>query len=295
VKRSRLLHAPPDTLTSAPDWWERHIDEAVEKRSAYIVVWGDPAPELLSDVDPARAGIDHMPLTGQWFEMAGGSQVNWTFIPAPSRGAAERILGSPDVAELWKVLAPILRLDEPDPEEAWRLHIARLRERTEALQAQGFDALHFLGGGTDLRIGLLAGARWLSGGIVTSWGRETIANMPTEEVFTTPDSRVADGTVVATRPFQLLGGQVIEGLRVRFEQGAVVEVDADRNADAMRAHLNADPGGVRLGEVALVGRCTDHRTVESPVIHPVAESAGPRGSESIATMAATEAGACSGR
>jgi aminopeptidase len=252
VKRSRLLYAPADTLGSAPDWWERHIDEAIERRGAYIVVWGDPAPEVLADVDAARAGVDHMPLTGHWFEMAGGGRVNWTFIPAPSRGAAQRILGTPDVEELQNVLSPILRLDEPDPEEAWRLHIARLAERTEALAAKGFQTLHFHGGGTDLRVGLLAGARWMSGGFATSWGRQTIANMPTEEVFTTPDNRIAEGTVVATRPFQLLGGQVIEGLRVRFENGAVVEVDADRNADAMRAHLGADPGGGRLGEVALV-------------------------------------------
>ena len=252
VKRSRLLHAPEDTLTSAPDWWERHIDEIVEKRGAYIVVWGDPAPELLADVDPGRAGVDHMPLTGQWFAMAGGGEASWTFVPAASRGAAERLLGTADVDELWNVLAPILRLDEQDPEHAWRLHIARLRARTEALEAHRFRALRFHGDGTDLRVGLLEGARWMSGGLATSWGRETIANMPTEEVFTTPDNRVAEGVVVATRPFQLLGGHVVEGLRVRFEQGAAVEVDADRGADAMRAHLNADPGGVRLGEVALV-------------------------------------------
>jgi len=252
VKRSRLLYAPADTLESVPDWWERHLDEAREKRSAYIVVWGDPEPELLSDVDAGRAGVDHMPLTGHLFEMAGSGEVNWTFVPSPSRGAAQRVLGADDVYELRKVLAPILRLDAPDPEEAWRLHIARLAERTEGLAVKGFQALHFHGGGTDLRVGLLAGARWMSGGFATSWGRETIANMPTEEVFTTPDSRVADGTVVATRPFQLLGGHVVEGLRVRFEQGAVVEVDADRNAEAMRAHMHADAGGVRLGEVALV-------------------------------------------
>jgi aminopeptidase len=252
VKRSRLLHAPADSLATTPDWWERHIDEAVEKRGAYIVVWGDPAPELLSDVDPGRAGVDHMPLTGQWFGMAGGGEVNWTFIPAASSGAAKRILGTPDADALWQALAPILRLDEPDPEEAWRQHIAKLRERTEALAAHRFQALRFHGGGTDLRVGLLAGARWMSGGFATSWGRETIANMPTEEVFTTPDSRAAEGVVVATRPFQLLGGAVVEGLRVRFEQGAVVEVDADRGADAMRAHLGADAGGARLGEVALV-------------------------------------------
>ena len=98
----------------------------------------------------------------------------------------------------------------------------------------------------------MRGANWLAAGFETAWGREMIANMPTEEVFTTPDNRVADGTVTATRPFQLIGGPTIEGLRLRFEGGRVVEVDAERNADAIRARLDTDPGAVRLGEVALV-------------------------------------------
>jgi aminopeptidase len=252
VKRSRLLHGAPDSLGFTPSWWDRHIEECIERRSAYIVVWGDPAPDLLGDVDPRLAGQDHMPMTGPLHAMCGSGEVNWTFVPAPSGGAAQRILGTDDVDALWDVLAPILRLDADDPEEAWRQHVIRLHERAAALDAHDFVALRFHGAQTDLRLGLLRGARWFSGGITTSWGRETIANMPTEEVFTTPDNRIADGTVVATRPFQLLGGMVVEGLRLRFEGGRVVEVDANCNADAFRSCLEADQGAVRLGEVALV-------------------------------------------
>lgn len=252
VKRSRLEHAQEDSLDFTPAWWDRHIEECIERRSAYIIVWGDPQPELLSDVDPARAGRDHLPLTGPLHAMAGGGEVNWTFVPAPSSGAAQRILGTDNVDALWDVMAPILRLDAGDPTEAWQRHIARLRERTAALETHEFVSLRFSGGATELHIGLLRGARWLTGGITTSWGRETIANMPTEEVFTTPDNRIASGTVAATRPFQLIGGSIVEGLRLRFEDGRVVEVDADRHADAVREYLKADDGAVRLGEVALV-------------------------------------------
>jgi len=117
---------------------------------------------------------------------------------------------------------------------------------------RAFDAIHFAGPGTDLTVGILEGAKWLSGGIVTKTGIETVANMPTEEVFTTPDARRVDGTVTVTKPVQLIGGALVEGLRLRFEAGRAVEIDADRNGDAVRAQMAFDDGAARLGEVAIV-------------------------------------------
>jgi aminopeptidase len=253
VKRSRLLHAPGESLEDTPSWWDRLLEEALEKRSALITVWGDPAPDLLEDVDAARAGRDHMPLTGESFKVVGSGEVNWTIVPAASPGVATRVLGTPDVEAYERLLEPILRLDSDDPVDAWRRHVAALRERAAALEEAGLTALRFYdGAGTDLRIGLLRGARWLSAGLTTNWGRDMVVNMPSDEVFTTPDNRTAEGTVVATRPFAFLGGTTIDGARLRFESGRVVEADADRNADALRAHLATDENASRLGEVALV-------------------------------------------
>ncbi|HET6869730.1 MAG TPA: aminopeptidase [Solirubrobacteraceae bacterium] len=252
VKRSRLLHADEASLDYTPGWWNRHIEECLERRGASIVVWGDPNPDLLAEIDPVRAGRDSMPLTGALQAMHSSGEVNWTVIPGPSSGMARRLLGTDDLDALWEVYAPILRLDAEDPVAAWREHIAGLHTRAEALNARGFEALRFRGPGTDLTLGLLRGAIWIAAGFETTWGREMIANMPTEEVFTTPDNRVAEGTVAATRPFQLIGGPTVAGLRLRFEGGRVVEVEADQGADAVRARLEADDGAVRLGEVALV-------------------------------------------
>lgn len=252
VKRSRLLHADPDSLGYTPSWWDSYIEDLTERRGASIVLWGDPSLGLLDDIDPARSGQDTMPLTGALHAMHSEGEVNWTIVPAPSSGAAERIVGTADVDALWHVLGPVLRLDADDPVEAWREHMDRLNRRAAALNERGFEALRFQGPGTDLTLGLMRGAEWLCPRFATNWGREMIVNMPTEEVFTTPDNRIADGTVAMTRPTPLIGGGTVEGLRLRFENGGVVEVDADRNADAVRSRLETDAGAVRLGEVALV-------------------------------------------
>ena len=229
-----------------------YIEECIEKRSAYIVVSGDPAPDLLGDIDPARGARDRMPLTTAAGEMLRSGEVNWTIVPGPSRAAAARVLGTDDIDAYWDLLASLLRLDEEDPEAAWRAHISRLRARGAALEAHGFNGLRFHGGETDLRLDLLKGARWMPAAMTTNWGQQTIVNMPTEEVFSTPDNRSAEGTVVTTRPFQLLRGTVVEGLRIRFERGRVTELEADNNTDAVRAAIAIDDGAARLGEVALV-------------------------------------------
>jgi aminopeptidase len=252
AKRARLEHAADDSLAFIPDWWERWIAECVERNGALIITWGDPEPGLLDGVDPARAGADPMPLVPSIWAAVGGGEVNWAIVPSPDASMAERLLGTDDVAKLWDAMAPMLRVDEPDPEQAWRDHIARLRERAELLRERALDAVHFAGPGTELTIGILDGASWLSGGIKTKAGIETVANMPTEEVFTTPDYRRVEGTVTATKPMQIVGGPLVEGLRLRFEGGRAVEIEADRNADALRAQMASDPGAARLGEVALV-------------------------------------------
>jgi aminopeptidase len=178
--------------------------------------------------------------------------VAWTVVPGPSAGVAQAVLGTPDLERLWAVVATTLRLDNPDPEAAWIAHMRRLDERAALLRERAFSAVRFRGGGTDLTVGLAAGARWESASAVTVWGAPMVVNMPTEEVFTTPDFRRVEGVVRATHPFHLVSGGIVEGLVLRFAEGRVVDVDAARGAELVRSQMATDRGAARLGEVALV-------------------------------------------
>jgi aminopeptidase len=252
VKASRLRHAPVDSLGFIPDWFRRAVTETIERRGAAITLSGDPDLDVFADVEQERLGRDLMPYIPEFLDLIASGEVNWTVVPGPSPAWAERLFGEPDEDRLWQTLAPILRLDAQDPVQAWRDHVARLAERAAALNERGFSAVRFEGPGTDLTVGLIEGHRWLAAAFPTNWGPVAVVNMPTEEVFTTPDRNRVEGSVRMTKPVLMTGGALVEGLRLRLEGGRVVEVDADTNAEAVRAQLAFDEGASRLGEVALV-------------------------------------------
>ena len=128
---------------------------------------------------------------------------------------------------------------------------ATLEANAERLAERRFDALRLHGPGTDLTVGLLPSARWAAGDLVTVDGRRHSPNIPTEEVFTTPDPARIDGHASATLPLEL-SGSVISGIRIEFEGGRAVKIDADEGADALPAVASRDEGANRLGEIALV-------------------------------------------
>jgi len=181
--------------------------------------------------------------------MAG--KVNWTIVSYPNAGWAKTVFGEPDVDRLWTDVERAIRLDEPDPVAAWQDHLDRLDERCSQLNARGFEALRYRGPGTDLTVGLNAKSFWMSGNSETAYGRRFVPNVPTEEVFTTPDWRRAEGTVRSTMPLAL-PGNIIRDLELTFQDGRVVDVKASTGADYVRAQLAADEGAAQLGEVALV-------------------------------------------
>jgi aminopeptidase len=184
-------------------------------------------------------------------KVMGGGGTNWVGVGAPTESWAERVFGEPDIERLWEKLAFCMRLDEPDPTGAWTEHLERLAVRAASLNELKADSLRYRGSGTDLTVGLLPNVRWGSGASHTSTGIRYVANMPTEEVFTSPDARRTEGTLRSTRPLPL-SGQIVRGLELTFERGRAVRVEAETGGDVVRSHFATIEDADRLGEVALV-------------------------------------------
>jgi aminopeptidase len=250
VRRAMIELGPDDALEHTPEWLKTRWQAL--SGNAMIGTTGDPEPELLADLDGERVGRARMKELNEIARRQMVERVvNWTGLAYPNTGWAEQVFGEPDVERLWEAVAFCVRLDEPDPVAAWREHMARLEARAARLNELGFDALRYRGPGTDLTVGLLREARWMSALFRTASGREYVPNMPTEEIFTTPDARRADGVISSSRPLALLG-DVVEGLKLTVADGRIVGVDADHGAELVRAQIAGDERAAYFGELALV-------------------------------------------
>jgi aminopeptidase len=182
-------------------------------------------------------------------------EINWTIVACATPAWAAAVF--PDLpkdealSRLWNAIFAASRADQLDPVAAWKEHDANLHARSGRLNEKRYSALHFRGPGTDLRVGLADDHLWLGGGTTAGNGLYCIANMPTEEVFTTPHKDRVEGMVTSTKPLSHQG-TMIEGISVRFKAGKIVEAHAARGNQVLQRMIETDEGARRLGEVSLV-------------------------------------------
>jgi aminopeptidase len=256
VKRARLELADDETLDYIPPWIEQRMEWLSGERAARVTLTGTSAG-VFDGIDPARTGRDLLPYISAVPRIVNERTTNWTAGPCPNLGWAERVHPElePEAAldKLWDEITYVLRLDTEDPVEAWRERMKVIVASADRMTDRRFDSLHLKGAGTDLTIGLLPSSKWLGADFSTADGITHYPNLPTEEVFTTPDPERVDGHVSATMPLELYGSYM-NGIRIEFEGGRAVKVDADEGADALRATVAKDDGASRLGEIALVDK-----------------------------------------
>jgi aminopeptidase len=259
LKRARVQYAAEEFLDFVPSWHGERTLQLGQEHGATISLSGPIEPHLFDDLDAERLGRDVFPRIKEWTTVINQRTVNWCVAPGPSTKWAQLVHPGLDVdaalEKLWQQVEHVCRLDEEDPEGAWQERSGVLKGVAKRLTKRGFDAIQFEGGGTDLTVGLLRTSRWIGGGDETINGVPHMANLPTEEVFTSPDPERVEGIVRATKPLYTQG-RIIEGLTVRFEGGRAVQIEADTesSAEIMRTLVARDDGGARLGELALVDR-----------------------------------------
>ncbi|PNY82850.1 aminopeptidase [Deinococcus koreensis] len=247
-----------EAVDFVPPWHAQEREAMVEGGYAFIGIIGED-PSLLAGVDTGRVARRSTRLAQankRVAEATGNMQVNWTVAAMATPAWATRVYPALSeaeaVARLWDDIFRVTRCDQPDPVAAWEAHLTQLDRLCTLLNDKQYAALHLRSGlGTDLRVGLVQGHLWEGGAATAKNGVRAVPNLPTDEVFTMPHRDRVDGLAVASKPLSVRG-QLVEGIRVRFEGGRAVEVSATQGEATLRQLIQTDEGAARLGEVALV-------------------------------------------
>lgn len=254
----KLENASDEVLGSFPDYEIKKYDYLVNEDASFISITSSN-PNLLKDIDSAKTALfqkTRRKALKNYYDSCSANKNAWCVISVPSKGWAEKVFpdDTPEKAEekLWDAIFKVMRITEDSPVKAWDEHLENLHKKLRFLNDENFACLHFTNSlGTDLKVELADEHIWCGGEDTKADGLKFIANMPTEEVFTTPKRDGVNGIVYSSRPLNYSGG-LIENFSVRFENGKAVEVKAEKGEELLKEIINTDENSCMLGEVALV-------------------------------------------
>ena len=265
VSRLTYEHVDAAWFENTPAWQREQLDSLAEAGACFVFVEGTD-PEALAGIDPAKPAAASKARNTQCRAFRHGLDFNinpWCIAGAPVAAWARHVF--PDVCDevatyrLWRAILSVARADGEDPQSEWELHDATFEKNLRFLNEHRFDRLHYTAGnGTDLTVGLNARGVWAGGRGETPDGHPFFPNIPTEEVFTSPDCERVDGIVHSALP-HVRHGYKIDLFLLRFEAGRVVYFGAEVGYHTLKSILDADEGARRLGEAALISKNTPIR------------------------------------
>jgi aminopeptidase len=265
VARARLKYSQPDYLDYYPEFDVQRHRQMLDEGWARLSIVGSEFPDILQDVEPSamrKAAVVRSQKLKFYTQAMMANELQWCVAAVPTRAWAAKVY--PDkpideaVAELWRQVLRMARVDQPDPVAAWAKHNATLKGVADFLMRNKVRTLRFVDSklgpdglpATDLTVGLPDRVQWLGGGQDRTDGLPFLPNMPTEEVFTTPHNQRTNGYMRISKPAFPFQREVKEAF-FRFADGEVVEFDAPEGREVLEQFFALD-GTRRLGEVALV-------------------------------------------
>ncbi|WP_294392346.1 aminopeptidase [uncultured Clostridium sp.] len=254
----RFANASTETLTFVPDFEKEKYNYYVENGASFLSISASD-PDILKDIDAGKisaAQKSRREALKRYFEACNSNENAWCIISVPTEGWARKVFSESDskdaIEKLWDAIFSVMRIKEDNPVESWNNHLKILNEKVNQLNNHNFKYIHFTNSlGTDLKVELVENHIWCGGKDTTKNGIEFIANMPTEEVFTTPKMDGVNGIVYSSKPLSYCGN-LIDDFSLTFKDGKVVDCTAETGLDVLKEIIKTDENSCRLGEVALV-------------------------------------------
>ena len=257
--RMKYLYADDAVFDDVPLWRRHFFNDYAQEGAAYLAISASD-PENLKGVDGSRI-IRAQQASGKALKEFDRLQMcsgfPWCIASIPIPNWAKTVFpedGEERAMErLWDAIFRAVRISgDGKAVEKWQAHLKTLHARMEKLNALKFKSLHYTNAlGTDLMVELPEGHIWEAGNDVTLSGQEYIANIPTEELFTSPLKTGVNGVVYASLPL-VHDGNIIDGFHFVVKDGKIVEARARQGEETLQAAIAVDEGASYFGEVALV-------------------------------------------
>lgn len=249
-------------LSRVEDWEKAKLQHMVDVLPARIVLLSED-PDGFKGINPKYfKAVQARAAENKPYHDAIENKHQWCAAGVPGEAWAKKLYPKLSkrqaIEQLWKDILFTSRADGEDPTAAWEEHNRDLKARCDYLNSLSLRELRYRSSnGTDFHVGLMPKGLFHAGSDTTLQGVVFNPNIPTEEVFTSPDRRTAEGIVYSTKPLSFQG-QLIENFSVRFENGRAVEVKAEKGQQVLEQVVSMDDACHYLGEVALVPK-------ESPI------------------------------
>lgn len=254
---ARYNNAKDYVFENYPEWKVNMLIAMYEDNYHHLFI-SAPNPELLKDIpgdtvakDQKTASMAMAP--AMKYRMTG--KTKWSIVAVPSPDWALSVFPELDVESatdaLWEKIFDATRVSENDPVEAWKQHDNNLKKYKNYLNEKQFEKIVLNAPGTDLEIHLADEHFWMGGSKKSLGGDDFVANIPTEEVFTTPHRLKVNGILKATKPLSL-NGKLVDDFGFTFKDGKVVDFYAGKGKEVLERLMDNDEGAKYLGEIALV-------------------------------------------
>lgn len=260
VMRMEYEYAPIEYFETTPSWKREQLNSLAEQGACFLGLLGGD-PDALKGIDPAKPAAASRSRNVEcdvWRNGMDFGKNAWSLAGVPTRAWAKKVF--PDLSDseaiyrLWTAILSVSRASGDDPQGAWETHNAAFEKNKRVLNERHFDALRYqASNGTDLTVGMTDRHIWEGGAAQTVGGVSFFPNIPTEEVFTSPDRMRVDGIVHSALPL-VHQGAIIRDFWFRFEGGTVVDFGAEQGKSVLEHILKTDENARRLGECALISK-----------------------------------------
>jgi len=259
ITRMKYHYLPTEEFNKVPAWLASFKNDYARENACFLYI-DDSNPELLSGIDPIKIAnwqkATHQAFD-KYYELSDNMTNSWCIVGGATKQWANKVY--PDMSDseavnaLWNAIFKACKIDdENDPNVIWKQHRESFEKRVKYLNDLNIKKLYYKNSkGTEITIGLNPDYLFAGGGSYLKNGVYNFPNIPTEEIFTSPNKDDVEGIVFSSLPLSY-GGHIVDEFYLRFKDGKVIDYGAKKGYEILRGIIETDEGSQSLGEVALI-------------------------------------------